>query len=244
MKKIISLLLIAMSAIVYNSCTKSANVSSNSTGGSTNRFAVYQHYLYTVDVNNLKVFDISDSENPLLLSTTKLNYGLETIFVYENYLYIGANDGIYVFELSKPEQPLSKPKIQHQTSCDPVVVQGDFAYSTQRMNGPCGRGTSVLQVYDVSDKSNPVEVNTTFLSEPYGLAVDGSYLFVCDDQSGVLVFSITNPADPITINTIPVSSPRDIIIDNTTMIVSTVHSYELYNIADIHNIKKIATYAI
>src|SRR5690606_30945589 len=81
----------------------------------------------------------------------------------------------------------------HWEGCDPVVVDGDYAYLTMRGGNDCGQLESVLEVIDVSDKSNPTLVARHFLENPYGLGFSGNHLFVCDGTSGLKVFDKTNP---------------------------------------------------
>lgn len=168
------------------------------TGGSMARFAIVGNSLYCVLPNELKVYDISTPTNPQVANTVPLDFGLETIFPYKNNLFIGANDGMYIFDNQQFNKPTLLSKYTHVQSCDPVVVQGNYAYVTLRGGVSCRRFApmSSLDVVDISDLKNPKLVNTQMMQSPFGLGVDGSRLFVCEGDNGLKVFDISIPTQP------------------------------------------------
>jgi len=244
MKKLFFLVAI----IFFASCDK-MNVSpeSETTGksGSIARFAVKDNLMYAIDVNYLRVFDITNGDHPVLVQSTEVDYGLETIFIYGNYIYLGANDGVFVLDINNPTAPHQLQKLEHHISCDPVVVQNDYAYSTQRVTSTgCGDHwlESALAVYDVTDPTNAKLKNEITMDEPFGLAVEGNWLYVCDH--GIVVFDITDPANPVRMELVAVNDPHDIILNYPYMLVATSSSFELYNYADPTNIHFVSTLAL
>jgi len=241
MKKILFLITI----IFFTACEKlQVNPESTATGksGSISRFAIKDHLMYAIDVNYLRVFDITDGDHPVLVQSTEVDYGLETIFIYENYIYLGAVDGVYVLDINNPTSPHQLQKLEHHISCDPVVVQNNFAYSTQRVSATgCGDHwlESALAVYDVTNPNEAELKKEIIMDEPFGLAVEGNWLYVCDN--GIVVFDITDPSDPIRKELVPVTNPHDIILNYPYMLVATSTSFELYNYADPLNIHFIST---
>lgn len=172
---------------------------SSGQGGSTARFAVAGDYLYTVDLNSLKTFDISNAPTPEYMEGKEqyLDFGVETIFPMDTLLFLGSQTGMYVYNIARPEFPQQLAHVSHITSCDPVVASGTYAFVTLNSeNYWCGRSSNVLQVYDLTDLSNPLLIHTeTGFKQPRGLGIDGNKLFVCDN--GLKVFDISNPAKPI-----------------------------------------------
>ena len=180
---------------------KSADVNPNGqtgTGGSMARFAIVGNSLYCVLPDKLQVYDISKPDNPVAKNTVGLSVGLETIFPYKTNLFIGANDGMYIFDNQQPESPTLLAKYTHMQSCDPVVVQGNYAYVTLRGGATCRRFATMssLDVVDISDLKNPRLIHTQNMQSPYGLGVDGSQLFVCEGNNGLKIFDITLPTQP------------------------------------------------
>jgi len=198
MKNIIYLVFVAF---VVVSCAKdgamseSADAASNGKGGSMARFAISGDVLYTVSTDSLKLFNIEDAADPKYFPDRNLRIGfdIETIFPMDTLLFIGSRNGMYVYDIVEPRFPLLLSQVNHFRSCDPVVAQGDYAYVTLNTNfSSCGpTSNNVLDIYDISNLSNPVLKKTVQLNGPNGLGIDGDKLFVCD--KGLKVFNITDP---------------------------------------------------
>lgn len=198
MKKYYYLLLALLIGV---SCTKDGAKSSNPAqdggkGGSLARFAIAGNYLYVVNVNALKVFDITNPATPVSKGITYLNWDIETIFSYDQKLFIGSASALYIFDLKDPAKPTMDSRVQHFRSCDPVVTQGTTAYVTLRGGNRCVGDINALMVYDVKDTKNPVLKTQLPLSGPYGLGVQDSALYVCDGSKGLAVFNIKDPLQP------------------------------------------------
>ncbi|MCE7066169.1 LVIVD repeat-containing protein [Dyadobacter sp. CY326] len=179
--------------------TDSALNPQSGTGGSMARFAITGTTLYIVSKQTLEVYDIADGANPVKATDKNMSVGIETIFPYKDNLYIGASDGMYIFNNTNPKNPQLLSKFQHIQSCDPVVVRDKYAYVTLRSGVTC-RPQNSLSSLDVIDISNPVDpkmVHTQRMSSPYGLAVSGNKLFVCEGSLGLTLLDITNPALPV-----------------------------------------------
>lgn len=249
MKKILlSLLFFSLLA----ACSKDSE-SALTTGksGSITRFAVYQQYMYVLNLNEVQTYDISDRDHPQLIHTLTTDYGLETITIYENTIFLGSTTALYILDITTdPAAPSILSKVDRLiigfSGCDPVAVKGNYAYSTIKIiANVCGFSSSesALVVYDVTDKSNPQILDTYPLGMPNGLAYKDNYLFVCDEGSDeVVVFDITNPANPtLTTYNIPLVDPNDLIIVDNKMIVSTKTDFFIFDISDITAIRKIGT---
>ncbi|MCU0443407.1 MAG: hypothetical protein MUE85_00720 [Microscillaceae bacterium] len=163
-------------------------------GGSMARFAIKGDYLYTVDNFQLKVFGISNPQSPDFKSSVGLGNDIETIFPYQNHIFIGSQTGMLILDNSNPEQPTLLSTYSHVRRCDPVVVQGNYAYVTLRSGGTvCWGGTNTLEVINISNLQNPVLEASYPMDSPYGLGIDGKNLFVCDGGSGLKFFDATDP---------------------------------------------------
>jgi len=164
-------------------------------GGSMARFAIKGDVLYTVTSNNLKVFNIEDASNPKYsdMKDVQIGFDIETIYPMDTLLFIGSRNGMYIYSIAEPRFPMVLGQAIHLRSCDPVVAQGQYAFVTLNTNfSRCGAmPNNVLQIYDVSQPTNPVLKKTVSMKGPTGLGVDGSKLFVCD--RGLKVFDISDP---------------------------------------------------
>ncbi|PJF33372.1 MAG: hypothetical protein CUN57_02355, partial [Phototrophicales bacterium] len=95
--------------------------------------------------------------------------------------------------ISMPAQPEREGVYRHTRSCDPVVVEGNYAYVTLRDGTDCRGGVNQLDVVDVSDPSRPRKVKTYPMTNPHGLGIDEGTLFICDGRDGLKVFDANDP---------------------------------------------------
>ncbi len=169
-------------------------------GGSLARFKIVGHYLYAVDWNNINIFDINDMENPKDLEDVFAGFDIETIFNRGQHLFLGSMQGMYIYDISSPAAPTFVSEFQHGTACDPVVVDGDYAYVTLRGGNLCGATESGLYIVDISEISNPTLKISYPLDGPYGLGVKDEKLFICDGESGLKVYDKTDVEDLVALN--------------------------------------------
>ena len=156
-------------------------------GGSLARFAVLGQALYTVDEQSLRLFDLQNPAAPVAGKQIPLGFGIETIFPQDHYLFLGTQRGMYIFDVATTTAPQQVSFYQHVVSCDPVVVDGRYAYVTLRTGQTCGGGTAnVLQVVDLTTLSKPTLARAYPMTSPGGLGADNNRLYVCD--AGLKVF--------------------------------------------------------
>lgn len=149
------------------------------------RFAILDNTLYAVDAANLRTFSLATPTQPVAGPVVSIGLGVETIFPQAPYLFIGTQQGMHIFNTASGT-PQRVGSYMHTVSCDPVVVAGRYAYVTLRNDGACARGINQLDVVDLTNLSRPTLARTYPLSKPYGLGVDSSLVFVCDQ--GIKVF--------------------------------------------------------
>jgi len=244
------LLFAAFVALLFFACAKDAASELNpGKSGSITRFAVYQNFMYVLNLNEVQTYDIQDKEKPKLVHRLATDYGLETITIYDNTVFLGSSTALYILDISNP----AAPKILSQSDrlenlgfsgCDPVVVKDNYAYSTIKIiENFCGSVSvqSALVVYDVTDKSAPLPVGVYSLGLPNGLGYKDNYLFVCDEGDDKLwVLDISNPQQlSFTDYSLSITDPVDLIVDGQRMIVSSKTDFQIFDISDISNIKKV-----
>lgn len=163
-----------------------------SKGGSMARFTLYDNYLYTVNESSLKLFDVKNPAKPSSMVDIPIGWGIETIFPYGNNLFIGSMTGMHIFDNTNPSKPVHLSTYNHFTACDPVVVEGNYAYVTLRTdesNGSrCPRGVNTLDVVDVTNLRKPNLIKSYPMQNPHGLGIDRGDLFVCEGRHGLKRF--------------------------------------------------------
>lgn len=161
-------------------------------GGSMARFTIVDNNLYVLDGNTMFVYDITDASNPKEINSIAMDFNVETVFPHEGQLFIGGTEGMYIYDNTDPTNPRFLSKFEHAVACDPVVVEGNYAYVTLRSGGPCDRAINQLDVVDISDLKNPTLVSNSQMHNPHGLSVKGNTMYLCDGNQGFKVFDITN----------------------------------------------------
>ena len=164
-------------------------------GGSLARFKIVDEYLYAVDFTTLYVFNIANQVVATEVNRQDIGWQIETIFNQGDYLYMGSASGMFIYEVSNPALPQYRSSIDHLTGCDPVVVDGDYAFLTLRGGNTCGQPESILEVIDVSDRSNPFIVRDYTMQSPYGLGFKEQLLFVSDGDNGFHIYDKSDPTD-------------------------------------------------
>lgn len=179
--------------------TRSINPAVAGKGGSMSRFTVVDDYLYVVTPYELMVFNAASCAQPFKTQTVDINMWqgeAETIFGQGDLLFIGGTAGMYIYDRSNPEMPSYVSVFEHIVSCDPVVVDGDYAYVTLRngQNDPCGDGfANELNVINISNPYSPHLARTFDMINPHGLGIDNDMLFLADGRDGLKIFDASKP---------------------------------------------------
>jgi hypothetical protein len=200
--------------------------------------------LYLVNDSQIKTFDVTDSKNPVLLNTTDLGDEIESLYHYDGLLLVGSSSIMYILEINEKGIPERKNITPYNniSFCinDPIVARNNFAYVTlSSVDIPaCDRPElDELRVYDIQNIERPVLLETIDMSKPKGMGFGKKYLFVCDQEDGLVIFNIENPKSPVLYSTLGGFSAFDVIIRNNILIVACVNELRQYDISDEDNIQ-------
>jgi hypothetical protein len=226
-------------------CNKEAGVTPNTgIGGSLAKFAIVGDFLYIVNNDDLRTYNISQPEKPDFVATTYIGWGIETLFAYSDKLFIGSQNGVYLFEIQKNGVPLKQSLYRHFNTCDPVVANGKYAFSTIRSGVDCRVKDTIneLQILDISDFDNPKLVSKVKMTFPVGLSLDGNTLFVCD--AGLRILDVTNKKSPREIAYLKDIDAIDVIhLDKLLLIIGKEKLTQL-NYQDLANPKIVSVLAL
>ncbi len=240
---------IAMPQMSYSTTASTTAIAPNNatgTGGSMARFAIMDHYLYGLDGGNLNVIDITNETKPVAKTPINVGWDAETLFPHEKNLFVGGRAGMYIFDMTTPEQPTLVSQYDHIQSCDPVVVEGDYAYVTLYSGGICHVETNQLEVINIKDLKSPTLVKVYPMSNPHGLGIDHGTLFICDGDDGLKIF---DASDPLTISQHSIAhynniNALDIIpLDHVAMMIGSDGIYQ-YDYTDLNKVKLLSKIAI
>ncbi len=147
-------------------------------------------YLPT-SVGTLKVVDVSDPADPVLLGTSDALGTMEKVEVVGNLAYVAGLSGLFILDVSDPRDPemiglFDTAGIGNGYGVD---VVGDLAYLADGLGG--------LQIVDVSNPTSPT-LRGSLTSAIYALNVRvvGNLAYVAGRGLGVHIVDVTNPAAP------------------------------------------------
>ncbi|MDG1728509.1 MAG: hypothetical protein P8K68_05310 [Algibacter sp.] len=217
--------------------------SATGTGGSLARFQVVDNYLYAVGNYEMAIFNIQNLAEPVYEDTQYAGWNIETMFQAEEYLYLGSTNGMYIYNLVNPAAPAFVSEFTHWEGCDPVVVDGDYAYLTLRGGNLCWQLESVLEVIDISDKTKPTLAARYDLENPYGLGIKNNMLYVCDGTAGLKLFERETPKDLKLVNALKGIQAKDVIpLENSLILIggNTLYQFEYIE----NNVELISSYIL
>lgn len=164
-------------------------------GGSMARFGIYENTLYAVDNMTLHIFSITVPKTPVFKKDFNAGWGIETMFTVGDKMFLGSQNGMRIYDISIPNSPMYIADFWHMTGCDPVVVNGNYAYITLRGGNNCGNNLNLLVVVSIENITKPVELKTYPMEGPYGLGIDDHTLFICDGDAGLKIYDVANPME-------------------------------------------------
>ncbi|MBA7644657.1 hypothetical protein ES703_52401 [subsurface metagenome] len=145
----------------------------------------------------ITIYDITDIENPVSLSSIEYGYGYYDDFaVVGKYLFVvsSADNSIQVFDWSNPRSPAFK-KFIATNEPKRCLARGRYLYTISYEFGG-----GYLRVWDISDPENPVErgyyTHATYLKYAYDLALSGNYCFVLSQEGYLTCVNIADPDNP------------------------------------------------
>ena len=196
-----------------------ASVPTVGIAGSMARFSIVNNFLYCVNDQQLRSFDIANTLDPHQVNSVNMGWGIETIYPFKNKLFIGSSTGMFVYDISNPSSPVREGQFQHARACDPVIADGDYAYVTLHTGTSCGGTANVLDVINVSNLAAPALLRSYSMTNPQGLAKAGNLLFVCDGKDGLKMYDASNPGSIILKKQITGIETYDAIAWNNDLIV-------------------------
>ena len=189
-------------------CAKDSSIAPSSdtgTAGSYARSMIVGNFLYLVDDESIRTLSLENPDLPALINEQQIGDRIESIFSLDNRLFIGSGSGLYLYTSDDQGIPKFTSTFSYDIfpiyPCDPVVANDSFAYVTLNSDFRsfvCGAGTVInevnsLEIFDVTDFSNPQLIAEYPMVNPKGVGLDGKTLFICDNEQGLKVYDVTDP---------------------------------------------------
>ena len=221
-------------------------------GGSYARFMIVGDFMYIVGTNSIQTLSLSNPTEPEVLDEQFITEGVESIFNLGTKLFVGSNNGFFIYDIEEngiPEK-LSEflyEQIQIFNTCDPIVVNDSLAYvtlNTTTVVGRCRRiiqaQVNVLNIFSIRELDNPTLLAQYEMHNPKGVGLDGTTLFVCENDLGLKVFDVSNPVDIQLIAHFDDFTAFDVIpLGGLLLVVGPENVYQ-FDYSDLNNIHKIS----
>jgi hypothetical protein len=146
--------------------------------------------------------------------------------------------GMYIYDNSDPAHPVRISRFSHVTSCDPVVVEGNYADVTLRGGTRCGGRNNLLEIIDVSDTRAPKLIASYPMDGPYGFGIDRGLLFICDGDTGLKLFDASEPKELKNVGGFSCIKTHDVILHHKIAVVIGQKGLYQYDYQDLMNVNK------
>ena len=216
-------------------------VQQTSTTGSMTRFLPIDDYLYTINFNELVLFQIGSDFRPSPWIKKNTQTQAETLFQLNDLLFVGSVNGMLVYDVSDAADPDYINRIEHMRSCDPVVADANYAYVTLRGGTNCFTDINELQIIDIQDPQNLLLVSRKDMYNPHGLGIYNDHLIICDGAAGVKIVDVSTSTDPKIVNSVSIQFSYDVIIDYPNALVvgdTDLYQYDISNLPEMQLISQ------
>ena len=216
-------------------------VQQTSTAGSMTRFLPIDGYLYTINFNELVLFQIGSDYRPSPWIKKNTETQAETLFQLNDLLFVGSINGMLLYDVSDAADPDYINRIEHMRSCDPVVADANYAYVTLRGGTNCFTDINELQTIDIQDPQNLSLVSRKDMYNPHGLGIYNDHLIICDGTAGIKIVDVSTPTEPNIVNSAPIQFAYDVIIDYPLALIvgeTDLFQYDISNLPEMQLISQ------
>ena len=223
-------------------------------GGSYARFIINGNFLYVIDDQRIKTYNLSDPVLPTQVDIKDVGSNIESLFRLDQRLFIGSGSGLYIYEIDDQGIPQSLGQADYELPfqpCDPVVADSQYAYvtlNTLQSVSSCGRlfsqQVNVLKIFDLSRIEAPDLIAEYQMFGPKGVGIDGDILFLCDDEAGLKIFNVADPRNIEMIIQFDNFTAFDVIpLNGLLLVVATDNIYQ-FDYTDLNNIRLVSNIPI
>ncbi len=188
----------------------------------------FDNYVCICDrYHGVEILDVSNVEEPVFCSQIKNGDELYECKFSDGYLYIGAwgQKKVYVYSLNNIYNPVLQSIIYTDGWTAGLEVKNNILYiatggkssdkALVALDPGFGMGNG-LEIYDITNPSNPVWLSTSKIDGKYQdagydhwkVAVSGNIAVLCSVYNGVYTFDVSDPSAPIRKNHVVVSIPK------------------------------------
>lgn len=166
-----------------------------------NDIKVRDNYAYCAFQNGLAIIDISQPENPIIISRTYNGEGISAAIDIEgDYAFLAdRRNGLQIYDISDEYNPLLISQLSVGYP-DVIEAEGNLVLMATSSESPDG-GRYRVDIIDISDIESP-NVIGQFATSPgcahwaKSIKINGEHAYVADNCNGILILDISSPSTP------------------------------------------------
>ena len=205
--------------IIYYGGNSSADV------GGIIHIEVRNHLAYIINDSGLNIWDVSDSNNPFLVSNTITENYPADLYVAGTFAYVAVGSaGLNIFDIRDPSSPLLVGSYEGYSSTYTSVVKDSLVYAARLDDG--------LSIIDISNLEYPELIGQFETSGyNYDVAIKDSLAFLACWDAGFKIVDVSDPISPVLVSAIEnFNASKLVLSENYAFIVETYPPNTSYNI--------------
>lgn len=187
-------------------------------------------YLYSANVgaDTMSIIDVSNSNNPVLVSTLSGLSNPRAISVQGRYAYVTNSDigTMSIVDIADPSNPVIVGTVSGISTPISLYVQGRYAYVLND-------DTNVFTVVDVSNPTSPAVVGTLGGIDAFVVRVQDTYAYTIGNGTPEMkIIDVSNPVSPTLVSTTAlISGANDIVLQGRYAYVIVGQSVQIFDIS-------------
>jgi len=147
---------------------------------------VYGNYLFSSEGTMVVIRDISSQLSPIKISDIDAVNEVHSIYINGNYMYVGTSKNFVIVDISDFYSPfIVGTSATFRFDVDDIIVINDYAFIC----------TDGFRIYNISNKSNPIEVSKVSTQHAISLEIQGNYAYVGEYAGTIGIFDISIPTN-------------------------------------------------
>ncbi|MBU1638834.1 hypothetical protein KKC97_14320, partial [bacterium] len=157
------------------------------------RFVIHDHYLYLVENDGLRIFDIADPAQFVEVGFFEMYIGNARLYCDNRYIYLREfYRHVHVIDIADPANPTLAGTWDIENYCSAITSRDDLIFVTIG---------SVVNVYDRTNLTNPGPVEVIHLPDGYptsfsSIEARDNYLYLTSSEYGIIVCDISDITAP------------------------------------------------
>ncbi len=156
---------------------------------------IQDNIAYIGGLNRINIYDLSDLENPLYLSTVNIIDYCVSLSIYNNMLYASCGQGgLYFIDISDPQLPLIETHYDNFLCTTLIDIKWPIMF-VQLFD------TGLIKLLNIEDPEN-IEIVGEIMSLSEEFIISNDVLYINAEQNHINLFDVSNPFEPIQLSSL------------------------------------------